>query len=100
MFDAPMGYHQLVVTKSSQEKLAFQGVDVIKWIYTVMPFGATKGPANFINFIHNIDSVWKELAQQCGIQINKDTNTKIIVDDIVSWADHVYHALAFIRCQL
>ncbi len=31
MFDAPMGYHQLAVAKSCQEKLTFQGVDTIKW---------------------------------------------------------------------
>jgi hypothetical protein len=29
---------------------------------TVMPFGPTNGPATFINFIHDIDSIWKELA--------------------------------------
>ena len=33
MWDAPQGYHQLAVAKSSQEKLAFQGVDTIKWTY-------------------------------------------------------------------
>ena len=38
MFDAPMGYHQLAVALASQDKLAFQGVDAIKWKYTVMPF--------------------------------------------------------------
>jgi hypothetical protein len=65
-----------------------------------MPFGPMNGPATFINFIHDIDSIWKELTQQRGIQINKDTNTKIIVDDIVSWADHIHHALAYMRCQL
>ncbi len=58
LFDAPLGYHQLALAKLSQEKLAFQGVDAIKWTYTVMPFGPTNGPATFINFIHNIDSVW------------------------------------------
>ena len=60
MFDAPMGYHQLAVALASQEKLAFQGVDAIKWTYTVMPFGPTNGPATFINFIHDVDSIWKE----------------------------------------
>jgi hypothetical protein len=100
MFDALMGYHQLAVAKLSQEKLAFQGVDGIKWTYTVMPFGPTNGPATFINFIHDIDSVRKELAQKCGIQINEDTNTMIILDDIVSWADHVHHTLEYMRCQL
>ncbi len=63
MFDAPMGYHQLAVEKLSQEKLAFQGVDAIKWTYTVMPFGPTNGPETFINFIHDIDSVWKDDAK-------------------------------------
>ncbi len=62
MFDAPIGYHQLAVAPASQEKIAFQGVDAIKWTYTVMPFGPTNGPAMFINFIHDIDSIWKKLA--------------------------------------
>ena len=100
MFDAPMGYHQLAVEKSSQKKLAFQGVDAIKWTYTVMPFGPTNEPATFINFIHDIDSVWKDLARKLGITIDDNTNTKIIVDDIVSWAETLRQALGYIRCQL
>ena len=86
----PMGYHQLIVERASQEKLAFQGVDAIKWTYTVMPFGPTNGPATFINFIHDVDSIWKELAKSHGIIINNDTNTRIIVDDIVNWADDAF----------
>ncbi len=100
MFDVPMGYHQLAVEKSSQEKLAFQGVDAIKWTYTIMPFGPTNGLATIINFIHDIDSVWKEEAQRQGVSINNDTNMKIIVNDIVSLADHICHALTYMRCQL
>jgi hypothetical protein len=84
MFDAPMGYHQLAVALASQDKLAFQGVDAIKWKYTVMPFGPTNGPATFINFIYDINSVWQKLATERGVRIDDDTNTKIIVDDIVS----------------
>jgi hypothetical protein len=38
MFDLPMGFHQLAVALASREKLAFQGVDGIKWTYTVVPF--------------------------------------------------------------
>jgi hypothetical protein len=60
MFDAPMGYYQLAVALESQDKLAFQGVDAIKWKYTVMPFGPTDGPATFINFIYDINSVWQK----------------------------------------
>jgi hypothetical protein len=56
LFDARMGYHQLAVAPASQEKLAFQGPDAIKWTYRVMPFGPTNGPATFTNFIHDIES--------------------------------------------
>ncbi len=59
MYDAPMGYHQLSVLPETQEKLAFQGPDAIKWTYTVMPFGPTNGPATFIQMINDLDSVWK-----------------------------------------
>jgi hypothetical protein len=85
-FDAPMGYHQLAVALDSQEMLAFQGPDAIKWTYTVMPFGPTNGPAMFINFIHDNNSQWQALAQSLGTVINDDTNTKTIFDDIFSWA--------------
>ncbi len=100
MPNAPMGYHQLAVEKSSQEKLAFQGVDAIKWTYTIMPFGPTNGPATFINFIRDIDSAWKDDAKKQGLTISNDTNTKIIVDDIVSWAKNLCHALGYMQCQL
>ena len=62
LWDAPMGYHQLAVAFTSQEKRAFQGPNTIKWTYTVMPFGPTNGPATFITFIHDINSQWKAMA--------------------------------------
>jgi hypothetical protein len=79
-----MGYHQLAVALASQEKLAFQGPDAIKWVYTVMPFGPTNRPATFINFILDVNSQWKALAQQSCLVIDDNTNTKIIVDNIFS----------------
>ncbi len=100
MLDAPMGYHQLAIALASKEKLTFQGVDAIKWTYTVMPFGPTNGLATFINFIHNIDSVWKELVQKHGILIDNNTDTKIIVIDIDSWAKGLEFAIAYLECQL
>jgi hypothetical protein len=100
MFNAPMGYHQLAVTQASQEKLAFQGVDAIKWTYTVMPFGPTNGPATFIDFIHDIASIWKDLASQNGIPINNNTNTQIIVDNIVNWANTPKRGIACMQCIL
>jgi hypothetical protein len=95
-----MGYHQLAIALASQEKLAFQGPDAIKWTYRVMPFGPTNGPATFINFIHDIDSQWKALAEKSGLVVNDDTNTKIIVDNIFSWAKTINDTLLYIECQL
>ena len=65
-----------------------------------MPFGPTNGPATFINFIYDVDSQWKALAESIGIRINDDTNTRIIVDDIVSHAPDVDKSLMYMECQL
>ena len=100
IFDAPMGYHQLAVAKESQDKLAFQGPDAIKWTYTVMPFGPVNGPATFISFIHDISSVWKRLAVERGLPVDDDNNSTNIVDDIFGWGSTVDNALRFIECQL
>ena len=79
-----MGYHQLAVAEASQEKLAFQGVDAIKWTYTAMPFGPTNMPATFVNFIYDINSIWKELAKNTGVPVGDTTNTRIIINNNVS----------------
>jgi hypothetical protein len=100
LWDAPMGYHQLAVALASQEKLAFQGPNIIKWTHTIMPFGPTNKLATFINFIHDVHSQWKAFAQQSGLVIDDDTNTKIIVDDILSWSDLLEKALLYMECQL
>ena len=65
-----------------------------------MPFGPTNGPASFIDFIYDIKSVWQKLAIEKGVQIDEDTNTKIIIDDIVSYAKQVQSALVYMECQL
>jgi hypothetical protein len=100
LFDAHMGYHQLAVALASQEKLAFQGPNAIKWMYRVMPFGPKNGPGTFINFIHDANSQWKALAAKSGLVINNNTNTKIIVDKIFSWAKTINNTLHYIECQL
>jgi hypothetical protein len=98
LFNAPMGYHQLAITLASQEKLAFQGPDAIKWMYTVMPFKPTNRPAIFINFIHDVDSQWKAFTKSLGIIINDNTNMKIIVNNIFSWATTLGMALLYMEC--
>ncbi len=66
----------------------------------MMPFRPTNGPATFVSFIYDMDSVWKKLATSRGIQIGDTTNTWIIIDDIVSWLSLEDYALEYIRCQL
>ncbi len=49
-----------------------------------MPFGPTNGPATFINMIYDANSQWKALATSVGITVGDATDTRIIVNDIVS----------------
>jgi hypothetical protein len=65
-----------------------------------MPFRPTNGPATFINFIHGVDIQQKALAKSLGLVINGNTNTKIIVNNIFSWATTLGMALLYIECQL
>jgi hypothetical protein len=97
--DAPTGYHQLAVSPESQEKLAFQGTDTVKWTYTVVPFGPTNGPATFIQMIHNLDSAWKDLPALSGINVDVNTIMNIIVDDIFNWAISFDSALQYMECH-
>jgi hypothetical protein len=100
LYDAPMGYHQILVSPETQEKLTFQGPDAMKWTYTVMPFGPTNGPATFITMIHDIDSVLKELASKSGLAVGRSVDTKIIVDHILNFLRTFKEALQYIICQL
>ena len=84
----------------SQEKLAFQGPNAIKWTYTVMPFGPTNGPTTFIMLSYNVDSVWKETASPMGLSVGTNVDTKIIIDEFINWAQLFDLALQYIQCQL
>jgi hypothetical protein len=84
LHNAPMGYHQISALKATQENLAFQGSDAIKWTYNGMPFGPTNGLATFIAMTHDLNSVWKEIAMMEGLTIGCCVNTTIIVDDILN----------------
>jgi hypothetical protein len=97
LWNTPQGYHQIGAKPASQEKLTFAGPNATKWTYNVMPFGPVNGPATFIAFICDVDSSWKELARSYGISINDDTNTNIIVDDILSWAKSLQIALIYLH---
>jgi hypothetical protein len=65
-----------------------------------MPFGPTNGPATIVNLIYNIDSQSKLLVRDNSININNDTNTRIIIDDIVSHGKDLSMSLLYMEYQL
>ena len=65
-----------------------------------MPFGPVNGPQMFITFIHDMDSTWKNVAKFKGVSIGNDTNTRITVDNILSWASALKTALLYMGCQM
>ena len=98
--DAIHGYHQLGVNAASREKLAFAGPNAIMWTFNVMPFGHANGPFIFIQFMHDMQSRWNEIAAELGIDVARDAGDRLIVDDILSYARSFIIALAYLECQL
>jgi hypothetical protein len=66
----------------------------------LLPFGWTNSPVTFISFIYNLNSQWKSLATKLGVSIVNDTNTRNIVDDIVSHSKDMETSLLYIKYQL
>jgi len=66
----------------------------------VMLFGPTNGPATFVNFFYDVDSQWKSLAKTEGIDIGEDTDTRIIIDDIIIHGNDLSKSLKYMACQL
>ena len=65
-----------------------------------MPFGPTNGPTMFVNFVHDVVSQWNELAWSLGIDIGNNTNTRVIIDNIVSHGRDLIISLFYMECQL
>ena len=100
LMDAPQGYHQLRVSKDSQEKLAFAGPNAYKFTWNVMSFGPVNGPPIFIMFMHDMNVTWQDVACATGITINANTNTNLIVDDCFSWASNLDTSFTYMESQL
>ena len=84
--DAISGYNQIRVAKYYRAKLAFAGPNCSKYTFLLMPFGPANGPVIFTVFIHDLDSTWKTSACSRKLTIDDTQNTKLIVDNIFSWA--------------
>ncbi len=50
--------------------------------------------------IYDVDSQWKSLAQSYGISIDDDTNTRIIINDIMCHGKDLATLLRYMECQL
>ena len=100
LMDAISGYNQIKVAKSSQDKLAFAGPNCTKYTYRVMPFGPVNGPVIFSVFNHDMDETWRDLAMERGVVFDAATGTRIIVDDVFSWAPTFDAFIKYLICQL
>ena len=98
--DAISGYNQIRVAASSRDKLAFAGPNCTKYTYFVMPFGPVNGPVIFIVFIHDMDLTRKGLATTQCVIFNAATGTRIVDDDIFSWAPTFDAFIKYLTCQL
>lgn len=66
-----------------------------------MPFGPVNGPAIFITMMMDLDSTWNALACDFEkINVGKDADTRIIVDDILSFMRLFEIALKYIESIL
>lgn len=66
-----------------------------------MPFGPVNGPAIFITMMMDLDSTWNTLACDFEkINVGKDADTRIIVDDILSFMRLFEIALKYIESIL
>jgi hypothetical protein len=66
----------------------------------MIPFRHVNDSATLIAFIQDVDSTWKSLATLHSVVFNEETNTNIIVNDIVSWAKLYKTALIYMESQL
>jgi hypothetical protein len=50
--------------------------------------------------MHDMDSRWKEVAVSCGVPVNEDNNTRMIVDDLFNYFQSFRLAMTYLRAQL
>ena len=99
-FGCPMGYHQIEVNERSRPMLAFAGPDANLYTFRVMPFGVVNGPKIFIRTAHDISREWQERAKAKRVKIDRDTSSRLIVDDIYNHTKDMESALTYMEAQL
>ena len=94
--DLDSGYWQISVHKNSKHKLAFFGADQ-KLTFAMMPMGALNAAPVFAAMMEVLQHQWRELAKQQGI---RDTDSKVIIDDVILHGTRVDNLLDYFRCVL
>ncbi len=88
-------FKALLAPRPHQEHI--KNIDDFVWCFCVNYI-----PLNGVTRViaYPIPSVWKKLATLRGVPVGDTTNTRIIINDIVSWSSNKDYALEYIRCQL
>ena len=94
--DLDSGYWQIPVHHKSKPKLAFFGVDE-KLTFAVMPMGALNAAPTFACMMEVLQMEWRNLAEARGI---RDTDSKVIIDDVILHGASVAELLKFFQCVL
>ena len=90
------GYWQVVAELEARSRLAFF-TPTGKKQWKVMPMGALNSAATFVAMMTKLQVKWDEIAEQRGIQ---NAGSKVIVDDILLYAETADSLLSYFRCFL
>ena len=66
----------------------------------MIPFGLVNTPTLFIIFVYDIHEHWNVVAEEVGVIISDNTNTKIIIDDIFVHVTKYEEGILYLRAIL
>ena len=78
------GYNRIKVAKLSRPKLVVAGPDCTKYTHNGMPLGPVNDLVVYSMFVHDIDAIWKDLANNRGIVFDAWMCTNITANSIFS----------------
>jgi hypothetical protein len=96
--DGKAGFHQISVNEADQEKLAFFGLDIENYCFTVMPFGPRNAPSIYTAIMKILKDEWDLLFRSRYPDLfTKDSNNNII-DDTLLWSPDQMITLQYFCC--
>ena len=95
LIDAYSGYHQIKMAAASMDKTAFSGPQGRKYMWKVMPFGLRNGPAVLTAMMYDLKKIWDKIISE-KIDLSQNNGTRIIIDDLLIYADSLENALVML----